>query len=443
MKTRQQHRFFPVLGLLLAILVVIKLLFACASQPVTLSFVVSQREADYWQPLIEKFEDKHPHIRIDLLNSDNSILDKPDGTDQLKKFLVAAFQKSPYDLISLDIIWVPEFVEAGWLMDLTNEFDKKLLEEEFLVSEVENGFYKNRLYRLPFRTDVGVLYYRKDLLEAAGLEPPETFEELMQISQTLQNQQIRWGYVWQGQAEALSAMFVEILKGYGGFWINSQTGAVGLDQPEAIQAVAFLRNTIEQGISPQGITTYEEEETRRLFRDGHAVFMRNWPNVWVDANKPGTSVYGKIAIKPMVHALGEESSVCKGGWGLGIAKTTKHPKEALQAIKFFTSAAAQRQFTLAYGSVPSRRELFFEPKIVARYSHYPQLLNMIDQYWVARPRIPQYAQASCLLQKHLRQALNPDEHGDPSPKQAMEDAAIETRQLLTKGTSNCELTNNE
>ncbi|MGF1479040.1 MAG: ABC transporter substrate-binding protein [Cyanophyceae cyanobacterium] len=449
MKHRQQSGHLPKLlprpmpALALCALLVGLLLSACTPQPATLSFVVSQREADYWQPLIEEFEDKHPHIRIALLNADNSILDKPDGTDELKRFLVAAFEKnSPYDLISLDIIWVPEFAESGWLMDLTDEFDKEQLEEEFLVSEVENGFYRHRLYRLPFRTDVGVLYYRQDLLQEAGLEPPDTFEELIQISQTLQKQ-IRWGYLWQGQTEALIAMFVEILKGYGGFWINSQTGAVGLDRPEAIQAVEFLRQTIEAGISPQGITTYEEEETRRLFRDGHAAFMRNWPNVWVDANRPGTSVYGKIAIQPMVHASGEESSVCKGGWGLGIAKATKHPQAALQAIKFFTSAAAQQQFTLAYGSVPSRRQLFFEPKIVAKYSHYPQLLNMIDRYWVARPRIPQYAQASCLLQKHLRQALNPDEQGDPSPQQAMQDAARETRHLLTQGTSDCELTTME
>jgi multiple sugar transport system substrate-binding protein len=80
--------------------------------------------------------------------------------------------------------------------------------------------------------------------------------------------------------------------------------------------------------------------------------------------------------------------------------------------------------------VPSRRKLFFEPKIVARYSHYPELLNVIDKSWVARPRIPQYAQASAILQKYLGAALNPDENGYPSPQEAMNAAAQETQELL-------------
>lgn len=421
--------------LLIAFLLAIALIVILFPKPVTLSFVVTQNEAEYWQPLIEQFEAKNKGIRIDLANFSQTKPVYPIDTDQLKATYSTAFEnKLPFDLIYMDIIWVPEFAEAGLLMDLKQEFSQRELEEleldEFLVSEVDNGYHQGKLYRIPFRTDAGVLYYRKDLLKEAGYPPPETFEDLIEISKALQTQKkVPWGYLWQGrQTEALAAMFVEVLEGYGGFWIKDQK--VGLDQPAAIQAVEFLRNTIKQGISPAGITTYEEEYTRRLFREGQAIFMRNWPFVWTYANGPGSSVRGQIAIKSMVHALGENSGACKGGWGFGIAKTTKHQKAAWQAIKFFTSAAAQRQFTLAYGSVPSRRKLFFEPKIVARYSHYPELLNLIDKSWVARPRIRQYTRASAILQKHLSAALNPDENGYPSSQEAMNAAARETQQLL-------------
>ena len=436
-KFMQQLRFPGNLRrLIIVFLLVIALIFILFPKPVTLSFVVSKNEVEYWRPLIDQFEAKNKSIRIDLANLSKTKPVNPADTDRLKATYIEGFEgkSQPFDLIYMDIIWVPEFAEAGWLVDLTKELSqqefKKLELNEFLVSEVDNGYYNGKLYRIPFRTDVGVLYYRKDLLKEAGYSPPETFEDLIKISQALQKQKkVPWGYLWQGrQTEALAAMFVEVLKGYGGFWIKDKT--VGLGQPAAIQAVEFLRSTMKQGISPEGITTYEEEYTRRLFRDGQAVFMRNWPFAWTYASSPGSSVRGKIAIKPMVHALGESSGACKGGWGFGIAKTTKHKKAALQAIKFFTSAAVQRQFTLAYGSVPSRRKLFFEPKIVARYSHYPELLNVIDKSWVARPRIPQYAQASAILQKYLGAALNPDENGYPSPQEAMNAAAQETQELL-------------
>lgn len=323
------------------------------------------------------------------------------------------------------------------LQELSNDFSLEELNNEFLQGDVEAGIYHQKLYRIPFRTDVGILYYRQDLLEQGKFSPPETFEQLKQISQILQAQQkVRWGYLWQGRhGEALTAMFMEVLKGYGGFWIEDER--VGLALPEAIEAVAFLRNTIVEKISPPDITSHEEQRTRYLFREGQAAFMRNWHNVWVDIHGAESNVSGKIAIKPMVHAPGKRSASCRGGWGFAIAKGAKHDKEAIQAIKFFTSAALQRQFTLVYGSVPSRRNLLLEPTIVAKYSHYPELLKAIDNYSVIRPRLPQYAQASCILQKHLSAALNPDAKGYPSPQQAMTAAAAETRQLLTTGTSNC------
>lgn len=442
----QRLNFLQILGLLTAFLLIIALIFILSQflKPVTLSFVVPSNEAEYWKPLIDQFNTKNRNIRIALANYSESNPVNPNGTDQLKETYIAAFEgkSQPYDLIYMDIIWVPEFAEQKRLLDLSSEFPQKELKQEFLVSDIDNGFYNGKLYRIPFRTDLGVLYYRKDLLETLDNKKLETFADLIRISQTLQSQQkVEFGYLWQGRrSEGLVAMFIEILEGYGGFWIKPENHQIGLDAEEAIQAIDFLRETIDQGISPPGITTYEEETTHRLFRDGKAAFMRNWPNVWVDANGANSSISGNIAIQPMVHAKGKKSSACKGGWGFGIAKTTKHKKAAVQAIKFFTSAAAQRQFTLRYGSVPSRRKLFLEPKIVAKYSHYPDLLNMIDSYWVARPRIPQYAKASCILQNYLSAALKqPDEDGYLNPQEAMYSAAQETRQLMATGNSNCKV----
>jgi multiple sugar transport system substrate-binding protein len=431
--------FLQRLGLphILGLLTIFLLIIILFPKPVTLSFVVAKNETESWKPLIEQFVNKNPNIRIDLANYSNSIPVNPEGTDQLKEAYIAAFKGEgkiqPYDLIYMDIIWVPEFAAEDRLLDLSSEFPPEDLKKEFLVSEVDNGFYNGKLYRIPFRTDVGVLYYRKDLLEGLDNKKLETFEDLIRISQTLQSQKnVEFGYLWQGRrSEGLVAMFVEVLEGYGGFWIKPENYQVGLDAEEAIQAVNFLRETIDKGISPPGITTYEEETTRRSFRDGKAVFMRNWPNVWVEANGANSSISGNIAIQPMVHSEGKKSGACKGGWGFGIAKTTKHKKEAVQAIKFFTSATAQRQFTLSYGGVPSRRKLFLDPKIVAKYSHYPSLLNMIDNYWVARPRIPQYEEASLILQKYLSAALKqPNEDGYIRTQEAMDRAAQETRQLL-------------
>ena len=222
-----------------------------------------------------------------------------------------------------------------------------------------------------------------------------------------------------------TAMFVEILAGNGAFWVNPDTLEVGLDEPEAVQAVEFLRNTIAKKISPPGVTTYAEDETRLLFQNGKTVFLRNWPYVYSLALQ--SPIAGKYNIKPMVHAVGKNSGACLGGWGLGISESSKHPDAAWQVIEFLSSEDSQREFILETGFVPSRKALFNDPKIVAKYDYYPKLLEVV-QSSALRPPISQYAQASDILQRYLSAAIT----GKMTAKKAMQAAANETRNLLAR-----------
>jgi multiple sugar transport system substrate-binding protein len=406
-------------------IIVVSVSLAQTQQPVVLNLLMTAPDAQPWKEgIIKDFESQNPGIRI-------NIIEGPNATNLLEDLYTSAFilGDSPYDLINMDVIWTPKFAAAGWLLDLTDKVTESEL-AAFSPRDVEGGRYKGRLYRIPMRSDVGMLYYREDLLKQAGFNPPETFTDLIKISQALKQQdKINWGYLWQGrQYEGLAAMFVEILKGFGGFWVNPNTLEVGLDRPETLKAIAFLKETIQTGISPPGVTTYQEEETRRIFQSGQATFLRSWPYVWPLANAKDSPIKGKIAIKPMVSASGENGGACLGGWGLGISKTTKHPQEAWKAIQYFTSEEAQRRFVLQAGFVPSRRSLFTDPQIVATYPHYPQLLEVVEQA-VLRPPIAQYAQTSDILQRYLSAALT----NRMSPEAAMQAAAQETRRLLGRG----------
>lgn len=405
-------------GLVLTLLVVVP---AFSQQTVTLNFLIGAPERPTWEPIIRDFEATHPGIRLNFVEG-------PNATNAVEDLYTSSFLlgSSPYDLVYMDIVWVPKFAAAGWLTDLSDKVSDADL-TDFLEGDLAGGRYQGGLYRMPVRSDAGMLYYRKDLLDAAGLKPPETFAELLQISQTIQKSGVvPWGYLWQGrQYEGAAAMFVEVLAGSGGFWIDPQTKAVGLDRPESVQAVKFLLDTIQTGVSPPGVVTYQEEEARRLFQSGAAVFLRNWPYAWPLANAEDSPVKGKIAIKPMVHAPGQESAACQGGWGWGIAKTTRHPKEAWEAVQYLTSLETQRKVTLSTGYLPARRSLYNDPEIVRTYNFFPAMLNVLKNA-ALRPPIAQYAQASDILQRYLSAALT----RQMTPERAMTAAANETRRLL-------------
>jgi multiple sugar transport system substrate-binding protein len=392
---------------------------ALTQQPVTLTILTPAIDAAQWKPLIDDFEAQNRGIRLNVVRG-------PANTNRVEDLYTSAFLlgNSPYDLVYMDVIWVPKFAAAGWLMDLSNRMTEAEL-AEFLKGDLNGGRYKGKLYRIPLRSDAGMLYYRTDLLQQGGYQPPETFDQLLQVARSLQKQSgTAWGYLWQGrQYEGIAAMFVEILHGFGGFWVNPETLQVGLDRPAAVRAVEFLRQTIALGVSPPGVTTYSEEETRILFQNGKAVFLRSWPYVWgLAGNSP---IQGKFDSKPMVHIPGARSGSCLGGWGLGISQMTKHPKEAWRAIQFLTSESAQRKLTLDTGYAAARRSLYNDPQILAKYSYYSKLLEVVEKT-VLRPPVAQYAQASDILQRYLSAALT----GRMSAERAMNHAAAETRRLL-------------
>ncbi len=387
--------------------------------PVILSFVVPIQEAEAWAKPIAAFERQHPKIRFNLVTGDYS-------TDALQAIYTADFQaQSPqYDLIYLDIIWTVPFATAGQLRDLSETVDKTSL-AQFLPSEVRAGRYQGKLYRFPFRTDVGVLLSREDLLQEGGETHPQDFEALGQIAQRLQKQQIaEVGYLWQGQAyEGLVAHFVEILDGFGGFWVNPETQTVGLDEPEAIAAATFLRSLITRQITPTDVTRYDEYSSLdRFMEQGDTVFLRSWPIFGALAR----AQYPQVSIHPLPRQQDRLSRSVRGGWGLGIASGSAHPQEAWQAIAFFTRVDVQREFALESGFLPSRTALFTDPALVQRYPDLPQIQQILEEQSVFRPAIAQYPQASAILQTHLWEILT----GTVDPATGMSAAAAETQQLL-------------
>lgn len=397
---------------------------ALSQQPVHLTMLLSALDAAQARSVVTAFEAENPDIKLDVIEG-------PNATNLIEDLYTSSFLlgDSPYDLVVMDVIWLPKFAAAGWLVDLTDQIPLEEL-TDFLPADINGGRYQDRLYRLPYRSDAGLLYYRQDLLMQAGLQPPETFAELITASQTLQQSgAVDWGYVWQGrQYEGLAAMFVEVLAGAGGFWINPTTLEVGLDRPEALQAIEFLQQTLDQGIAPPGVTTYQEEEVRRLFQSGNAAFMRNWPYAYPLGNSEDSPIEGQFAIKPMVHEAGGSSAACLGGWGLGIAFSSPHPEEALRVVRFFASPQAQKQLVLENGYLPTRRSLYTDAEIVSRFGYFPEMLTVLEQA-VLRPPVAQYAQASDILQRYLSATLT----DRISPERAMQAAAEETRRLLDRG----------
>jgi multiple sugar transport system substrate-binding protein len=359
--------------------------------------------AGVWRELFDDFRQKNPDVDV-------AFVEGPPATNTREDMYSTAFLagEGGFDVVYSDVVWVPKFAAAGWLLDLTDRVSLAD-REDFLPADLEGGTYRGRLYRVPAFTDAGLLYYRKDLVA----EPPTTFEELRAYAKEHQSPD-RWGFLWQGkQYEGLITFFLEVLWGHGGEWIDPQTRAVHLDEPEAVKALTFMVDMIGD-VSPPGVTTYIEEDTRNLFQNGHAVFLRNWLYVWRLIDQGGGIGKDQAGFVPMVHDPNYSSAASLGGWGFAISRFTRNPEAAWRLVEFLTRPESLARVRERVGRVPARRSQV-PPEFL------PILLN-------ARPRppIPEYAQASDILQRWLSAALT----GRVTPDEALREAARQTRLLL-------------
>jgi multiple sugar transport system substrate-binding protein len=368
-----------------------------------LSILMEPDGTGVWRELIQEFERERPGTHIRLVEG-------PPSTNTREDMYSTSFLSGAagYDIVYADVIWTPKFAAAGWLLDLTERLSPEDA-ADFLPVPLAAGYYKGRLYRIPAFSDAGVLYYRKDLVP----QPPATFDDLERLAQQFKTED-RSGFLWQGkQYEGLVTVYLEVLWGFGGDWIDAETRQVLLDRPEAFQALEFLKKTIGT-ISPPAVTTYIEDDTRNLFQNGRSVFLRNWPYVWTLMKESPMRLEDRVGIVPMAHAEGHASAATLGGWGFAVSRFTKNPAAAWQFVEFVTRPEQLRAVQSRMGRIPARKSLV------------PPDFASILQSARMRPPIPEYAQASDILQRWLSAALT----GRVDSREALAEAARETRSLL-------------
>src|SRR5262249_57889763 len=130
-------------------------------------------ERPFWQAVARGFEAEHPGARVDLVEG-------PQATDLRENIYTASLlaRDPTFDLVYMDVTWTAKFAAAGWLLPLDASFPDSE-QRRFLPAALAAGLHEGRLYRMPVRTGIGLLYFRRGLLEWAGLQPPRTVDALV------------------------------------------------------------------------------------------------------------------------------------------------------------------------------------------------------------------------------------------------------------------------
>ena len=373
--------------------------------PEPVSILMPAPFADATAELVETFNREHPGIAL-------SVTRGPLETEAVSDLAISSLLlgNSPYDVLLMDVTWTPKYAKAGWLEPLEAWLGADALEDLAPGAELGNAF-DGHLWRFPLVADMGLLFWRTDLMEA----PPRTPAELEAISRSLQQEgRVRWGYVWEGrQYEGLSCTYLEVLRGFGGRWLRD--GSPDLNSNAAIAASQWLRHLVDVGITPPAVANMAEPEALQTFETGDAAFMRNWPYAWAELNRNGSLLAGKVGITTMVSEPQEPHVATQGSWGLSVLSSSQHKQAAVEALQFLTSTAAQKQLNLNWGYTPTRLSVFEDPELIRANPVLPELQAALAAA-VLRPVTPIYAQLSDLLYREVNTVIT----GEVAAAPAME-----------------------
>jgi multiple sugar transport system substrate-binding protein len=365
--------------------------------------------------MTDDFTKQHPDIKVNLEFVPFEALHD--------KIVLSKGSSQGYDVVLFDVIWPAEFAANGILMDVTDRIDPKT-RDAIGAGAWTTATYQGRYYGMPWSGDSKYLFYNKEILQKAGIDhPPVTWQEVVEDAEIIkQKGLLEHPIVWSwSQNEALICDYTILLSAFGGSFTDAE-GKPTFQTGGGIDALNFMVETQEKGVTNPNSLEYLEEDVRRVFSSGQAAFALNWGYMWEAANNnpQESQVTGKVGViaPPGVAGRSEVSSV-NGAMGLGIPTGSQHPDEAWAYISYLTSQPVQEQF--AGSSLPIWTASLQKPEILKGREELVEASRKAVATLFPRPQVVEYQRFSLSLQEAIHQAL----FGNVEPAAALEAAAEE------------------
>ncbi|OUC97034.1 extracellular solute-binding protein [Streptomyces swartbergensis] len=273
------------------------------------------------------------------------LVELPGSADQQRSQLLGALQSgsAEYDVVNLDVTWIPEFAEADLIRPLS---DSAVEDPEDLIESVDStSYWDGTRYAVPFNSDAGLLYYRKDHLVKASASRTDlgddvTWGELRQLLGALDRADIEdHEAIWTTQLAAYEGRTVNAIEAFAsavpGFRLTDDDGDYVGTEEQLTRGVTELRERTQSPYLLEGSDESREAESLSAFAEGRTTFLRHWPYVYPTLHE----TFGKnlgVARLPGKAVL--------GGQSLAVTSSTSEQRaaKAAELIAFLTDPDSER-----------------------------------------------------------------------------------------------------
>jgi multiple sugar transport system substrate-binding protein len=353
-----------------------------------IKFAVQADSTDALNQIVKAYNDSSEKYQVEAVVMTN---DSGNMHDQLINSLSS--KSGEYDVISMDVVWAGEFAAAGYLEPLDTLIkDNGWLPTDFNAGSMASGKYKGKNYVLPYFSDLGFLYYRKDIVSADDAKKLEagqySWADLLKMSESYMGQKgTKYGHVYQSkQYEGLTCNLNE----FSANWTDIKGGLEMMSKFEKSKA------------TPEDILVYTEGESQAAFTNGESVFLRNWPYV------NGMIASGEQAVKAdQVGFAPLPAGSTVGGWILGVNANGTKMDGAKDFLKFIAGPEGQKINATVGSYMPGFNALLSDSSVLAANALLTNTgFQNALKATIARPVVANYSEVSDTIQIKAHEYLS-------------------------------------
>lgn len=266
------------------------------------------------------------------------------GEDQLSQKLAVEFAAGgeSIDVLNYRLMQEGRLMEKnGWITDLTPylkddaEYDYKDYTDAAMQACTVNG----KILGIPTISEAPVIYYRKDIFEKNGLQPPKTLAEMEEIAKKLTDRKNEfYGFIARGQRSPLVTQLSSYLYSYGADFFDQKTGKALLDTPEFLAAIDYYGRML-RNYGPDGVLNMSWPQGIAVFVQGKGAIYLDCSSQYLQLLDPRNSKVADVTGVAMFPAgpNGRHEFFFTTAWGLGIGDKSAKKDVAWKFIRWLTN----------------------------------------------------------------------------------------------------------
>jgi multiple sugar transport system substrate-binding protein len=297
-----------------------------------------------------------------------------------------AAEDDSIDMLSMDVIWTPEFAEAKWIKPFPEDVRKEV-SEGTLEGSLETATYEGQLYGAPANSNTQLLWYRKDKVKT----PPKTWDELIKMAEDMKTKVEVQAAAYEGYTVWINSL----IQSAGGE-ILKDADTVDLESEPLNKALSIISTLANSSAADPSIDNSKEDSGRLAFEQGVADFQINYPFIYPSA----AAIKGfqeKIGWAPYPQVDADTPAKAPiGGFNFGVGNYTHHPDEAFDAVACLRNEHNQ-EVAAVKGGLPPTLESLYENKDFQKDYPFAALIRKSIESGAVRPKTPLYSDLSLAL----------------------------------------------